>query len=174
MSMEHQPFPPNSTKPPESKFPWPVVALGVAAVLLIATFWLTPRTNKASTAISNTVDQPAAQLRISNVKIAPQEANGVANVDVFGDAVNVGGSPVTQAVVSATFHDKNGNSILVQQQPIERADTKGGKVEEAKSLADDPLKPGQTAGFRVSYSQIPATWDGKAPELAVLQVTVPK
>jgi hypothetical protein len=156
MSMEHQPFPPNSTKPPESKFPWPLVALGVAAALLIATFWLTPRTNKASTAISNTIDQPAAQLRISNVRISPQEANGLANVDVFGDAINVGGSPVTQAIVSATFHDKNG------------------KVQDAKALSEEPLKPGQTAGFRVSYSQIPATWDRKAPELSVLQVTVPK
>ncbi len=172
--MEHKPFPPDATKPPQSKFPWPLVALAVAVVLLIAIFWLTPRTNKASTAISNTIDQPAAQLRISNVRISPQEVNGLANVDVFGDAMNVGGSPVTQAVVSATFHDKNGNSILVQQQPIERADTKNGKVEEAKALSEDPLKPGQTAGFRVSYSQIPATWDGKAPELAVLQVTVPK
>jgi len=148
--------------------------VALAAVLLIATFWLTPRTNKASTAISNTIDQPAAQLRISNVRISPQEANGLANVDVFGDAMNVGGSPVTQAIVSATFHDKNGNSILVQQQPIERADTKNGKVEEAKALSEEPLKPGQTVAFRVSYSQIPATWDHKAPELAVLQVTVPK
>jgi len=172
--MEHQPFPPNSTKPPQSKFPWPLVALAVAAALLIATFWLTPRTNKASTAISNTVDQTAAQLRISNVRISPQEANGLANVDIFGDAVNIGGSPVTQAIVSATFHDKNGNSILVQQQPIERADTKNGKVQDAKALSEEPLKPGQTAPFRVSYSQIPATWDRKAPELSVLQVTVPK
>jgi hypothetical protein len=172
--MEHQPFPPNSTQPPQSKFPWPLVALAVAVALLIATFWLTPRTNKASTAISNTVDQPTAQLRISNIRISPQEANGVANVDVFGDAMNVGGSPVTQAIVSATFHDKSGNSILVQQQPIERADTKDGKVQEAKALSEEPLKPGQTAPFRVSYSQIPATWDRKAPELSVLQITVPK
>jgi hypothetical protein len=172
--MEHQPFPPNATKPPESKFPWPLVALGVAAALLIVTFWLTPRTNKAATRLSNSVDQPAAQVRISNVKISPQEANGVANVDVYGTANNVGGSPVTQAIVSATFHDKNGNSILVQQQPMQRADTKGGKVAEAKDFAQDPLNPGQTAGFRVSYSQIPAAWDGKPPELSVLQVTVPK
>jgi hypothetical protein len=172
--MEHQPFPPNATKPPESKFPWPLVALGVAAALLIVTFWLTPRTNKAATRLNNSVDQPAAQVRISNVRISPQEANGVANVDVYGTASNVGGSPVTQAVVSATFHDKNGNSILVQQQPMQRADTKGGKVAEAKDFSQDPLNPGQTAGFRVSYSQIPAAWDGKAPELSVLQVTVPK
>ena len=172
--MEHQPFPPNSTKPPESKFPWPLVALGAAVVLFIATLWLTPRTNKASTAISNTVDQPTSQLRISDVRISPQEANGAANVDVFGEAMNVGGSPVTQAIVSATFHDKNGNSILVQQKPMERADTKSGKVPEAKALAEEPLKPGQTAGFRVSYSQIPGTWDGKPPDLTVLQITVPK
>ena len=172
--MEHQPFPPNSTKPPESKFPWPAVALGVAVLLLIATFWLTPHTNKASTAISKTVDQQAAQLRISNVRISPQEANGVANVDVFGDAENVGGSPVTQAVVSATFLDKDGNPILVQQQPIERADTEHGTIQEAKPLAEDPLKAGQTAGFRVSYSLVPATWDRKPPQLSVLQATVPK
>ena len=33
--MEHKPFPPDATKPPQSKFPWPLVALAVAVVLLI-------------------------------------------------------------------------------------------------------------------------------------------
>ena len=172
--MEHQPFPPNSTKPPESKLPWPLIALGVAAALLIAIFWLTPRTNKAANAITNSVDQPAPQVRLSGVRISPQTGNGAANVDVYGDATDVGGNSITQAVVSATFHDKNGNSILVQQQPMQRADAKGGKVEDVKDLAQEPLKPGQTTGFRVSYSQVPNTWDGKPPELAVMQVTVPK
>ena len=34
--MEHKPFPPDATKPPESKFPWPLIALAVAVLLLIA------------------------------------------------------------------------------------------------------------------------------------------
>jgi hypothetical protein len=43
-----------------------------------------------------------------------------------------------------------------------------------KDLAEKPLKPGQPAAFRVRYSQVPGTWDGKPPELSVLQVTVQK
>lgn len=172
--MEHKPFPPDSTKPPQSKFPWPLVALGVAAALLIVTFWLTPRTNKAATnAINNSVE-PAAQVRISGVRISPQKVNDLSNVIVYGEATNTGTRPVSQAMVSAVFRDKDGKPLLAQQQPMERADSKGGKVEEAKELSAQPLKPGQTTGFRVSYSQVPGNWNGKPPELSVLQVTVQK
>jgi len=40
--MEHRPYPPNATKPPQSRFPWPVVALAVAVVLLVITFGFRP------------------------------------------------------------------------------------------------------------------------------------
>src|SRR5436305_4817996 len=32
--MEHRPYPPDATNPPQSKFPWPLIAVIVAAVLL--------------------------------------------------------------------------------------------------------------------------------------------
>jgi hypothetical protein len=172
--MEHQPFPPGSTKPPQSKFPWPLVALGIAAALLILTVWLTPRTDKAATGAINRTTEPAAQVRIAGVRISPQQANNLANVDVYGDATNTGTRPVTQVLLSAVFHDKDGKSFLAQQEPMQRADVKGDKVTDTKDLAEEPLKPGQTAGFRVSYSQVPGNWDGKPPELTVLQVTVQK
>jgi len=172
--MEHQPFPPDSTRPPQSRFPWPLLALAVAAALLIVTFWLTPRTNRAATrAVDNSLE-PAAQVRISGVRISPQKVNNLSNVVVYGEATNTGSRPVTQAIVSAVFHDKDGNPLLAQQQSMQRADAKGNKVEDAKMLADQPLKPGQAAGFRVEYSQVPGNWDGKPPDLSVLQVTVEK
>src|SRR5262249_12565828 len=105
--MEHQPFPPNATKPPESKFPWPLVALGVAAALLIVTIWLTPRTNKAATTAINNSTEPTSQVRIDSVRIAPEQANNLANVDVYGEATNTGARPVNQVLVSAMFHDKD-------------------------------------------------------------------
>ncbi len=172
--MEHQPFPPGATNPPQSKFPWPLLALGVAAVLLIITVWLTPRTDKAATGAINRTTEPAAQVRIAGIRISPQQANNLANVDVYGDATNTGTRPVTQVLLSAVFHDKDGKTFLAQQEPMQRADVKGDKVTDTKDLAEEPLKPGQTAGFRVSYSQVPGNWDGKPPELTVLQVTVPK
>ncbi len=172
--MDHQPFPPGSTRPPESKLPWPLVALGVAAALLIVTFWLVPHTNRASTRNVDNSLEPAAQVRVSSVRISPQKVNNLSNVVVYGEATNTGTRPVSQAILSAVFRDKDGNPLLAQQQPMERADAKGNKVKEAKDLSEQPLKPGQTVGFRATYSQVPGSWDGKPPELNVLQVTVQK
>ncbi|MGC2744558.1 MAG: hypothetical protein WA672_15385 [Candidatus Angelobacter sp.] len=172
--MEHKPFPPDATKPPESKFPWPVVALAVAVALLIATFWLTPRTNKAATNAINSSTQPASQVRISDVRISPQNVNGLTNVDVYGQATNTGRLPVTHAIVSAVFRDKNGNPLLTQQEPMQTADSKNVDVPAVKDLSEKPLKPGQPTAFRVRYSQVPGTWDGKPPEMSILQLTVQK
>jgi hypothetical protein len=172
--MEHKPFPPDATKPPQSKFPWPLVALAVAVVLLIATFWLTPRIDKAATRSINNSTEPSPQVRIADVRISPQNVNGLSNVDVYGEATNTGKLPVTQAIVSAVFRDKNGNPLLTQQEPMQTADSKNVEVPAVKDLSEKPLKPGQPAAFRVRYSQVPGTWDGKPPELSILQVTVQK
>lgn len=172
--MEHRPFPPDATRPPQSKFPWPLIALGAAAALLIVTLWLVPRTNKAATGIINSSTQPASQVRISSVRVAPEQVNNLANVAVYGEATNTGTRPVTQVLLSAMFRDKQGKAFQVQQEPMQRADVKGDKVTDAKDLSEEPLDPGQSAPFRVTYSQIPGTWDGKPPELTVLQVTVKK
>ena len=172
--MEHQPFPPGSTKPPQSKFPWPLAALCIAVALLVVTLWIIPRTDKAATGTMNRTTEPTAQVRLAGVRIVPTQANNLANVDVYGEATNTGTRPVTQVLLSAAFHDKDGKTFMAQQEPMQRADVKGDKVAGTKDLTEEPLKPGQTAGFRVSYSQVPGNWDGKPPELSVLQVAVQK
>jgi hypothetical protein len=113
-------------------------------------------------------------VRISDIRISPQNVNGLSNVDVYGQATNTGRLPVTGAVVSAIFRDKDGKPLLTQQEPMQIADAKKVEVPAVKDLSEKPLKPGQTTAFRVNYSQVPGSWDGKPPELTILQVTVQK
>lgn len=172
--MEHRPFPPNATNPPQSKFPWPLVALAVAVALLVVTLWLSPSMNKASTKELNMASN-ASQLRLSSISLSPQEANQQANVDVYGEASNSGAQPITDAIISAVFKDKSGNVIVTQQKPMVRVDLQQKtKTLSEKDFPEDPLKPGQASGFRVSYTDIPQSWNHEPPELSVLQVTVKK
>lgn len=175
--MEHRPFPPNATKPPQSRFPWPILAIVVAAVLLVAIFWMIPNSNnKAATSALNNAPVNADQLRVSEIQLAQQDAGGAANVDVYGRATNTSNRAIGEAVVSGTFKDKNGTVIYVEQQPIERVEVSNSKDKDvnAKPLADQPIGPGKTADFRVRFSQVPANWDHKAPEVTVSQVTEKK
>ena len=169
--MEHRPYPPNATKPPQGKFPWPLLALGIAVVLLVATLWLSPSVNRAASnkVIKNNPDQ----LELSAINMSPQQANGQANVDVYGEVSNPGPQPVSNAIISAVFKDKNGHPIVTQQKPMQRVKGKNAGAE-TEYLAVKPLKPGETTEFRVSYTDIPQSWNHEAPQLSVLQVTARK
>ena len=173
--MEHRPFPPDATHPPQSRFPWPLIAVIVAAVLLGIIVALIPNTNKASTDQMNDPASAATQLRLAAITVAPQDIAGTANVDVYGEATNTGRRPIINALVSANFKDKNGTTVYAEQQPIERVDAKGKSKEAvAKSFGEQPLPPGKSAGFRVRYSQVPSTWNHEPPEVTDSQVTVQK
>lgn len=172
--MEHRPFPPNATQPPQSRFPWPLIALIIAGALLVLTLWLSPSMNKASTRELNRASQ-TGQLRLSSISLAPQEANNQANVDVYGEVSNAGGRPVTSAIISAIFKDKNGDPIVTQQHPMERVNLdKKDKTLAPENFLQQPLQPGKSSGFRVSYTEIPQNWNHQPPQLSVLQVTVKK
>jgi hypothetical protein len=172
--MEHRPFPPNATQPPQSRFPWPLIALIIAGALLVVTLWLSNSMNKASTRELNMASQ-TGQLRLSSVSLAPQEANNQANVDVYGEVSNAGGQPVTSAIISAVFKDKNGDPIVTQQKPMERVDVeKKDKTLAPENFLQEPLQPGRSSGFRVSYTEIPQNWNHEPPQLSVLQVTIKK
>lgn len=174
--MEHRPFPPNATRPPQSRFPWPIIAIIVAAVLLGVIIWLIPNSsNKAATAALDNAPLQSDQLRVSQIQLAQQDVAGTANVDVYGEATNTSRRPISNAVVSAAFKDKNGTVIYEEQQPIERVEMKSkDKDVDVKPLADQAIGPGQTVSFRARFSQVPATWDHKPPEVRVSQVTEKK
>lgn len=173
--MEHRPFPPGATRPPQSKFPWPLVAILVAAAMLAAIIWLVPTSNKAATAV---LDNPASQtnvLRLSAIRLAPQDVAGAANVDVYGQATNAGPREINGAMASGEFKDKNGATIYEAQRPVERVEIKERNEDVSpKDLGEDPIKPGQTVDFRVRFDQVPATWNHEPPQLTVMRVVETK
>lgn len=153
-----------------------MVAIIIAAVLLVVTFWLIPNSrNKAATSALNNAPINADQLRVSEVRLAQQDVGGAANVDVYGQATNTSTRSIAEAVVSGTFKDKNGAVIYVEKEPIESVEVSSkDKDVNAKPLTDQPISAGKTADFRVRFSQVPPNWDHKAPELTVSQVTEKK
>lgn len=173
--MEPRPFPTNATRPPQSKFPWPLIAILAAAVMLGLIIWLVPSTNKAATSV---LDNPASQanvLRLSAIRLAPQDVAGAANVDVYGQATDAGPRGINGAMVSGVFQDKNATTIYEAQKPVERVDTKGKNDDVTpKDLSEQPIKPGQTVDFRVRFDQVPATWNHEPPQLTVIRVVETK
>jgi hypothetical protein len=174
--MEHRPFPPDATKPPQSRFPWPLIAIIVAAVLLGVIIWLIPNSsNKAATAALDNAPLRADQLQVSQIQMTPQTIAGAANVDVYGQAVNTSTRTISRAMLSATFKDKNGTTIYEEQEPMLRASlTKKEKDVNARPLDAQPIRPGETMDFLVRYSQVPSTWNHQAPQVTVTQVTEKK
>jgi hypothetical protein len=154
-----------------------MVAIVIAAVALIVIFWLIPNSNnRAATSALNNAPINADQLRVSGVRLSQQDVAGAANVDVYGQATNTSNRPVSQAVVSGTFKDKTGAIVYVEQEPIERVEVSNSKDKDvnAKPLTDQPIGAGKTVDFRVRFSQVPATWNHKAPEVTVSRVTEQK
>jgi len=172
--MAHQPFPHDATKPPQSRFPWPVIAIVAAAVTLAIIIWRVPNANQTAASAMN---NPASQnelLRLSGIKLAQQGIAGAANVDVYGQAVNASSNLINEATVSGVFKDRNDVTVYEEQRPLERVDARKKNADAvAKPLSQKPIKPGQTVDFRVRFDQVPATWNHQPPQITVTQVVAP-
>lgn len=172
--MAHQPFPRNATNPPQSRFPWPLVAIIVAAGMLALIVWLLPNTNKTATSAMNNPDSRTGLLRLSGISLARQDVAGAANVDVYGQAVNADSNLINGATVAGVFKDRNNVTIYEEQRPVERVDANKKDADAvAKPLNQEPIKPGQTVDFRVRFDQVPATWNHQPPQITVTQVVEP-
>ena len=164
---EHKPYPPNATHPPQTRIPWPLIAIILVGVLIVVIFLAPGRQNRAT--VTATLEPNA--LHIFDEKLAPDTVAGTGgNVDVYGQLTNNGDLTLTDALLSAEFKDNAGTTVYVAQQPIRRVEVQnGGKSSIEKSFTEDPLRPRQTANFMVSYSQVPANWNHQPPQLTVLQ-----
>lgn len=173
--MAHQPFPRDATKPPQSKWPGPLIAIVVAVIMLAVIVWRIPNSSKSATAALNNPAHQNGLLRLSDITMAQQDVAGAANVDVYGQAVNADSRVLNGAMVSGVFRDRNNTTIYEQQRPLERVDAKKKDADLiAKPLNVEPIKPGQTVDFRVRFDQVPATWNHKAPEMTVTRVVEAK
>ena len=164
---------PNFQLRPESKFPWPFVAVAVAALILAAFLFYLPRTPRRgpNPTAADVPQQPfGQQLQLTNVKVQPSPAGG--SVYIQGTVSNASPKKVNEVTVVARFKDKDGNvvhqdTVPMQALPKDTANTV------AVSFAEDPLNPDGTKEFRLAFDNVPDTWNHEAPALEVAHVGFP-
>jgi hypothetical protein len=156
-----------------SKFPWPIVAIVVAALILAAIIYYMPRGPKPLPAATGAEvpQQPyISQLQLKSVKLVPAPIGS--QVYVVGTIENTGTSDVHGITVQARFFDNNGTQIFTDTQPMVPI-TQQNNATTPGSFADSPLKANGRSDFRVAFSNIPKTWNHQLPELRIVHVAEP-
>ena len=161
---------PRLQTPPKRRFPWPLIAIVIAAAILAALIWLLPQTPKKQLP-PNAAAVPAQptgnQLQLTNLKMTPSTVGSAFYVE--GMLYNNGNSDITGVQVQAAFHGINGQVLQTQTRPMEGM--VGNSATEAQNLAQAPIKPNQSRAVRVYFDHYPAGWNKQMPDLKVTTVT---
>jgi len=174
MANAHPDVHPKMPPPRKAGFPWPLIAIIVAILILAAVFWFSPRPSAMRAAQQPPQNGPAntdVRLQVSNVQPAPAPSGDAQNVTVDGQLFNVGGSPLSDVVLQGTFRDQSGKVILQQTQSAEQFELgKNPGDKKPQAIADNPIAPDATVGFRVMFTEVPPSWNKEKPEIKVAGV----
>lgn len=156
--------------PKKNKFPWPLVAIVIAAAILVALiFWLprTPHTQMPPSAAQVPAQPTGNQIQFTNLKMTPAPVGNAFYLE--GQLVNHGNTDITGVQVQATFKNITGQTLETQVRPVEGiVGTSGAQTQD---LTAAPIKPNQARPIRVSFNQYPDGWNKQIPELKVVAVT---
>jgi hypothetical protein len=153
-----------------ARFPWPLIALIVAGVILACIIYALPRTPKAAPgpAAGQVPDQPFGnELQMTGLRVAPAPVGS--QVYVYGEIENTGSTPVGQVTVDATFSDAQGHLLQRETRNLELLKSANG----APEVVTTPLKSGATTPFRVGFDSIPSSWDHQVPRMQIVHVSAP-
>jgi len=152
----------------QGKFPWPIAALIVAAVLLIVIIAVLPKLPHLTPGPTGAQvpQQPTAdQVQFTNLKISPAPAGGA--IYLTGLLHNIGNSDINGAQVEAEFLDRNGPILATLSSKVEGVS--GGTV--SQDLTEAPIKPNEARPVRIYFEHTPKGWNHQLPELNVTTVT---
>jgi hypothetical protein len=159
----------------QSRFPWPMIALIVAGLMLLAILWLRPNRQLQSAPAGDTevAVQPAAnQVQFENINIVPSPTPAGAagnNVTVQADLRSSADIPITGVMVEGIFNDNNGEAIYRQRQPVSAVEG-GAKNAKEVPLNDSPIPRRGTRAVRITFSAVPTNWNKRPPQLTVTDV----
>ncbi|MGE5207653.1 MAG: DUF2393 family protein [Chlamydiota bacterium] len=156
--------------PPKRRFPWPLIAIIIAAAILAALIWWLPQTPKKQLP-PNAATVPAQptgnQIQLTNLKMTPSPVGSAFYVE--GMLYNNGNSDITGVQVQAKFQGANGQVLETQTRPMEGV--VGNSASEVQNLVQAPIKPNQSRAVRVYFDHYPAGWNKQMPDLKVTTVT---
>ena len=167
------------SQPPQSQEsgpPW--LALGIGATLILAAvaaaFLLSSRAPlpaPAATGVSP-LHPYAAQLRLTDPKMSTaQNFVGATVTYLEGTVTNGGDKTVNGATVESIFRNSLGEMVQKDSQPLMYIHARK-PYTDTSDLRSNPLKPGETREFRLTFDHVSADWNHGFPELRVTAVNL--
>ena len=159
----------------ESGPPW--LAMGVAVALLAAivgaAFFVSRRSPAPAPAAAETtpLHPYAAQLSLTELKMSTAQNFVGATVTYLELKVaNTGDKAVSGATVEAVFRNSLGELVQKEAQPLMYIHARK-PYTDVSDLRANPLKPGETREFRLTFDHISADWNRELPELRITAVS---
>jgi hypothetical protein len=153
---------------------WLPIVVAVVIVLAVAIgvvlFYQHGKSAPAATPISAALDPYAGNLTIGNLHMS-ESANlaGGKVTYVDGSIANTGSQTVTGITVQVLFRDPAHEVAQNETQALSLIRTREPYVD-VEPVSAAPLKPGDSADFRLIFDTIAQDWDGAFPEIRIIHV----
>jgi hypothetical protein len=157
----------------ERGFPATAVAIGAGAlVLLVVSLSLLGRHDHVAT--QSTTLRPAAvyaaNLPLSSLAMSEAKSfSGAKQMYIDGRITNNGSSTVTGATVQVVFGNVVGNPPRIETAPVMLIRSREPYVD-VEPIGSDPLKPGKSDDFRLTFENVDPNWDQQLPEVRMIRV----
>ena len=166
---------PQLIRPAEAeKRNWLPLVIAAAIVLAVASglvlFYEHGKSATTVTPISAALDAYAGNLTISNLHMS--ESSNLAGSKVTyvdGSIANTGSLTVTGITVQVLFRDPAREVAQTKTQPMNIIRTREPYID-VEPISAAPLKPGDSADFRLIFDTVAQDWDGAFPEIRVVHV----
>jgi Protein of unknown function (DUF2393) len=145
-----------------------VIVLAVAAGLVL--FYEHGKSAPTVTPISAALDPYAGNLPISNLHMS--ESSNLAGSKVTyvdGSVTNTGSRTVTGITVQVLFRDPAHEVAQNETHPMNIVRTREPYID-VEPVSAAPLKPGDSADFRLIFDTVAQDWDGAFPEIRIIHV----
>ena len=155
--------------------PWKAIGLGVLVVLglLAAGYFLRPCAPSPPPVGTGPAPQHpyAAQLRLTEPKMSTaQNFVGATVTYLEGKVTNSGDKTVSGATIESIFRNSLGELVQKEAQPLMYIHARK-PYTDTSDLRSNPLKPGETREFRLTFDHVSADWNRELPELRVTTVS---
>jgi hypothetical protein len=155
---------------------WLPIAMAAVIVLAVAIgivlYYEHGKSASTVTPISAALDPYASDLPISNLHMS--ESTNLAGGKVTyidGSIANTGSRTVTGITVQVLFRDPAHEVAQNETQALNLIRTREPYVD-VEPVSAAPLKPGDSADFRLIFDTIAQGWDGAFPEIRVIHVAL--
>lgn len=150
------------------------VAIGVvvAIVIVLMLVFGHGKSGAKVTPLNAPLDPDAASLLISNLQMS-QSSNlaGDQLTYIDGQIANSGTRTVTGITVQVLFHNFNHQVTQNETQQMRLIRMRQPYVD-VEPMAAAPIKPGQSADFRLIFDSVAQDWDGDYPQIRIVHVDI--